>query len=111
MKSNYEDYDTNKTAPDDKAVGENNMVAALSYIWIFCFVPLFLNKKSKFAQFHAKQGLVLFIIELVGWMIPVVGWVLFLLAIVYAILGVRAALAGEYWEMPILGKYAKKINL
>jgi len=107
MESNHKD----KASSDDKDIEEYKVMAAISYFWIFCFVPLLLNKKSKFAQFHAKQGLVLFIIELVGWMIPVIGWILFVLAVVYAILGVRAALAGEYWEMPILGKYAKKISL
>jgi hypothetical protein len=39
---------------DKKDVEENAVMAALSYIWILCFVPLFLKKKSKFAQFHAK---------------------------------------------------------
>ena len=32
---------------DKKDVEENAVMAALSYIWILCFVPLFLKKKSK----------------------------------------------------------------
>ncbi|PIR06164.1 MAG: hypothetical protein COV55_04785 [Candidatus Komeilibacteria bacterium CG11_big_fil_rev_8_21_14_0_20_36_20] len=100
-----------KITPDKKDIESNKVLAAVGYIWILCLVPLFLKQKSKFAQFHAKQGLLLFIIELVGWIIPVIGWILFVVAIIYAILGVKAALEGKYWEMPVLGKYAAKLNL
>jgi len=77
-------------------------------------VPLFLKKNSKFCQFHAKQGLLLFIVEVIGMVIfpiPFLGWLLFILVVIFSILGVRAALAGEFWEMPILGKYTNKLNL
>lgn len=95
-------------------IKDNTLIAAIGYIWILCFVPLFLKKKSKFAQFHAKQGLILFIIEIVGWLIfwiPLIGWLLFLAVLVLAIMGIVNALQGVWWEMPYLGKYAKKINL
>ena len=77
-------------------------------------MPLFLKRNSKFAQFHAKQGLVLFIIEIIGWLIfwiPLIGWMLFVLIILFAVMGIMNALQGKYWEMPVLGKYARKINL
>ena len=98
---------------DKKDVEENAVMAALSYIWILCFVPLFLKKKSKFAQFHAKQGLLLFAVEIIwGWFfgIPIIGWALGLVVMFLAILGVVNALSGKYWEMPFLGKYAKKMK-
>src|SRR3989339_630004 len=44
----------------EQDVEENKTVAALSYAWILCLVPLLGKRNSKFAQFHAKQGLVLF---------------------------------------------------
>jgi len=56
----------------------------------------------------------LFIVEIVGMVIfpiPFLGWVLFILVVILSILGVKAALAGKYWEMPILGKYVDKLNL
>lgn len=95
-------------------IRDNSFLAAIGYIWILCFVPLFLKRKSKFAQFHAKQGLVLFIIEIVGWLvfwIPLIGWLLFLAILVLAIMGIMNALQGVWWEMPYLGKYARRINL
>ena len=98
----------------DKDVEDNKVIAAIGYVWILCLVPLFLRRHSKFAQFHAKQGLVLFIVEIFGWLIlwiPLVGWLLGALILIFAILGIMNSLQGNYWEMPILGKYAKKINL
>lgn len=97
-----------------KDIEANKGIAALSYLWILVFVPLFLKRESAFAQFHAKQGLVLF----VGWLVsflfmwfPGVNMILFLAVLILSILGIMHALNGEMWEMPYLGKYAKKINL
>jgi len=98
----------------DKDVEDNKVIAAIGYVWILCLVPLFLKRHSKFAQFHAKQGLVLFIVEIFGWLIfwiPLVGWLLGVLILIFAILGIMNALQGNYWEMPILGKYTSKIDL
>ncbi len=98
----------------DRDIEENKVLAAISYVWILCLIPLFLKRQSQFTQFHAKQGLILFIIEVIGWLIfwiPLIGWALFVFIIIMAIMGIMNALAGKYWEMPILGKYARKINL
>ncbi|MBU1130793.1 hypothetical protein KJ840_01535 [Patescibacteria group bacterium] len=101
-------------APKDKDIEENKMLAAIGYVWILCLIPLFLKRDSKFAQFHAKQGLILFVLELIGWLIfwiPLIGWLLFVAVIILAVMGIMNAIQGRYWEMPVLGKYAKKINL
>ncbi|MFZ5365105.1 MAG: DUF4870 domain-containing protein [Patescibacteria group bacterium] len=109
---------SSSNAPKDKDIEENKTVAMLSYIWILFLIPLFSKKDSKFCQFHAKQGLVLFIaslvISLIG-IIPILGWItgfiLGILLLILAIMGIVKALQGEYWEMPVLGQYAKKFNL
>lgn len=103
-----------KNTPEDKSIEENKVIAAIGYIWILCLAPLFLKRNSPFAQFHAKQGLMLFILEVVGWLIfwiPLIGFLLYIIVILFAVMGIMYALQGKYWEMPILGKYAKKINL
>lgn len=107
---------------DNKDIEENKVVAALGYLWILCLIPLLGKKDSKFAQFHGKQGLVLTVVSVILWVvgmilvfIPVIGWLIILVAwltvLVLAITGIIKALNGEYWEMPILGEYAKKIKL
>jgi uncharacterized membrane protein len=100
--------------PDQRDIEANRVIAAIGYVWILCLVPLFLKRKSKFAQFHAKQGLLLFVLEIVGWLvfwIPVIGWVILILIILFAILGIKNALDGKFWVMPIIGKYVNKFNL
>jgi uncharacterized membrane protein len=98
----------------DKDIEENKIVAALSYLNILFLIPLFLKRDSKFAQFHAKQGLVMFVVFLVGWVvfwIPIFGWLLWLALVVADIVAIIKALQGRYWEIPVIGEWAKKINL
>jgi uncharacterized membrane protein len=107
----------NQTNPN-KDIQENKIIAAIGYISILCLIPLLAKKESKFAQFHGKQGLVLFIAEVATFiigMVPILGWIIgFVLNICWIILsliGLLKAIQGEYWKMPLLGQYAEKINL
>lgn len=100
--------------PKDPDVEANKVFAALSYVWILFLVPLLGKRDSKFAQFHAKQGMVLFIIELLAGLImwfPVLGQLLMLSLAVIAIMGIIKTLNGEWWEIPYIYKWSKKINL
>lgn len=98
------------TSTPDKDVEENKGIAALSYVWILFLVPLLGKKDSKFAKFHAKQGLILFIISF-ATIIPVLGWILFLVLVLVAIVGVVKALSGEWWKIPFVYDLSKKINI
>ena len=102
---------------EDKEVLEGKPYAILAYLWILCLIPLILKKDNKFSLFHAKQGLVLFIGELViGFIgvIPILGWmILFLGTFLFGILslaGIVQALLGNFWKMPVVGEIAEKIN-
>jgi len=99
---------------DDKDVTENKTIAALSYVWILCLVPLLGKKNSKFAQFHAKQGLILFIIEIIAslfiWF-PIFGQLLALALLIIAVVAIIKTLNGEWWEIPYIYNWSKKINL
>ena len=101
-----------------KDIEDNKVVAAIGYIGILCLIPLLLKPKSAYAKFHGKQALIL----VIGWVInfiigifPVIGWFLAFIGMialtVLSILGIIKALAGEYWEMPFLSEYAKKIKI
>ncbi len=103
-------------------VEENKVIAAIGYISVLCLVPLFMAKESPYAQFHAKQGVVLFIAEVIMFFlngilafIPVIGWlvavVLNLGLLALAVMGIYQALQGVKWEMPVLGPYAKKLKI
>jgi len=88
----------------------NKAVAALSYLWILFLVPLLLKRNSEFAQFHAKQGLVLFIGSLLT-IIPVIGWVLSLVLIVISVISIVKTLNGEWFKIPFVYEWSEKFNL
>lgn len=99
---------------DEKDIEDNKLIAALSYLGILVLIPLLAKKESKFAQFHAKQGLVflgVFIIGMFVFWIPLIGWILWLTVVVFDIIAIVQALSGKYWKVPVIGDLAKKINL
>ena len=91
-------------------VEANKTIAALSYLWILFLIPLLTKKNSKFCQFHAKQGLILFLLSFFSWF-PLVGWLMFLAIVVISVMGVVKALDGVWWKIPYLYDLSKKINL
>lgn len=86
-------------------------MAALSYLWLLSVVMLLVKKDDAYVQFHAKQGVVLFVASMILWFIPIIGWLLNILVFVAVILGAIKAYQGEKYEMPLVGELAKKINL
>ena len=111
--------ETSKTSenPGAPKKEEKDLTAVLSYIGILFLVPLLAAKDNAFAQFHAKQGLVLFIAEVVTavilW-IPILGWIVGLVAwviwVVLSITGIMNVLAGKKTPLPIIGKFAEKFK-
>jgi fumarate reductase subunit D len=105
-------------ARDPKDVADNKVVAALGYLGILCLIPLLVKKDSQYAQFHGKQGLVLFIAEVIISfinVIPVLGQLIWFFAVVgfimVSVIGVLKTLKGEWWKIPVLYDYSKKINI
>jgi uncharacterized membrane protein len=101
-----------------KDVEDNKILAAIGYLGILCLVPLLLKKDSVYAQFHGKQGLVL----LIAWVVvnvvaivPFVGWIAAffgnILCLAFMVVGIVNSMQGKMKELPIVGEYAKKINL
>ena len=100
-----------KVTFDQKDVEENKFVAALSYLGILFLVPLLVKKDSPFAQFHAKQGLVLCIAFFVFSFIPVFGWIANLALLIVDIIALVKTLSGETWEVPLVKDVVKKLNI
>ena len=102
----------------DPEIQDAKFFAAIGYLNILCFVPLLLKKQNKFAQFHGKQALVLFILEVAAGIlkvVPVLGDLIFTVAFVVfcilSLIGVMKVLMGEYWEMPVIFEVSNKISL
>lgn len=95
-------------------IHENKGVAAIGYLNILFLIPLLLKKDSPFAQFHAKQGLYLFVIFFIGqiiFWIPLFGWALFLFFLVVNIYAFFQTLSGKAWEVPGASWFIEKLNL
>ncbi len=97
-------------APDLEDVEKNKAMAILSYI-IF-FIPLIAARESKFALYHANQGLVLFlaavVINIVGGIVPFIGWFIILpfgwiAVVILAIIGIINASKGLMKPLPLIG--------
>jgi len=98
---------------------DEKLLGAIAYIFLLFLVPLLGKRNSEFAQFHAKQGLVLaiswFVLMILG-MIPLLGWLIImplgsLFLILLTVLGILNALTGKMVDLPVIGKYAHNINL
>jgi uncharacterized membrane protein len=102
----------------DRVVAEGKFFALISYISFLCVITLLLKKDNKFAAFHAKQGLVIFVFEVAGFilsMLPFFGLFIRMLALLLftlaSVRGIFASLAGEYTPLPVISGIADKIFL
>lgn len=99
---------------DPKDVEDHKVMASLSYIGVLCLIPLLFMKNSAYAQTHAKQGVLLFLVWLVGSLVfwfPLIGQLAALAVFVVNVFVFIKCLQGEFWEIPVLGAYRNKVNL
>lgn len=115
----------------EKALG------AIAYLGPLFIVSYLAANNSKFVKFHAAQGLALFLAALAARIVlgillgltasgtvggysmmmsggGVIGVVMALVNVgvfALAIMGIVKAVQAELWEMPVLGEWAKKVNL
>jgi uncharacterized membrane protein len=99
------------TVRTSNAPEQDRYTAALSYVWILCLYPLLFKRHSSFIQFHAKQGLALFILEVISFLFLVLAPLVIILCVILSIIGIRAAIAGKYWTLPFIGDWIKKTGI
>jgi len=100
---------------EEQEVREGAPFAALAYLclWILAFI---FRKDNKFAHFHARQGIVIF----VGWVVLVaVSWIPFFGRFIYSvgalllscasIYGIYLSLTGKMKPLPVIGEIARKL--
>ncbi len=102
--------------------------AAIAYLSILCWIPYFLQGERAFPLYHAKQGILLFLLELccavLLWIleltigrIPFLGLLLMVIVQVAAflpilgliVLGFTRALSGEKLPLPWVGSFEVNI--
>lgn len=119
----------NEQGFDPADVAQNKAMGILSYFGLLVLIPLLAAKNSKYARFHANQGLILFLAEvcigIVSWIVPsiflgiwYVGGIYYLvkaLNIIFKLLdlaclglsiyGIVNAAQGKKQELPVIGKF------
>ena len=106
---------------DPQDITNNKVMAILAYFGILVLIPIFAAKESKFARFHANQGLILFIAGIaiyivqtifyslfslrLWWLISTVVGIIGLVIFVLAIIGIVNAAQGKAKELPLVGNF------
>ena len=117
--NNTADTTADYTAED---IEQNKVMALLAYLGLLFLVPMFAAPNSKYARYHANQGLVLslaavafgivyvilvFLLLAISWRLTFLTSILGLLWIAYpvlAVIGIINALNGKAKELPFIGK-------
>ena len=74
---------------------------------ILSVVVLYARQDSPFIQYHARQGLWLFLISIPLWIIPMVGHLLEFIILAGMIIGFLNAAQGRMHDVPVIGQLAK----
>jgi uncharacterized membrane protein len=120
---------------------EATLLAALGYVPLLFFLPLFVGTREPFARFHGRQSLVMLLVVLafqvcvavadlvlgrvmgsmflLGFFFKAIAWILhypagFLVAVAYSVAlvaGIVHAATGQYWRIPVVGAYAERIRI
>ena len=120
-------HETSKDAPkdapkdgehkkDDKKSNWNrtHVLAAICYLGILFLVPLLMEEKDEFIQFHIRQGIVLFalsVISSISLLSHGPAELLSLAVFVISVYGAYRAWKGERWVLPLVGHLAERIKL
>jgi len=95
-----------------------HVLAILSYVPLLCFITFFsFDKLDEFSKAHAKQGIILLIIEVIAllFLIDIVSqffWLLVLaIALFLSIAGMLRAALKQSFHVPFFGEILKKYDL
>lgn len=82
----------------------------LCYLGILVILPLIFKKDNIFVKFHAKQGLVIFILIAILFWIPVANLIFVILAGIASIAGIVYVILGRMQPIPVVRYFAEKMK-
>jgi uncharacterized membrane protein len=108
-----------QTSPKDSGAHANRtLMAVLAYLGILVIIPFLMAKEDGFVRFHIRQGIVLVIIEIAIWVLGSMSWQLWPLlqlvnlgVLVLAIIGIVNVVNNKEAELPLVGSFARNINI
>ncbi|PLX20440.1 hypothetical protein C0584_05885 [Candidatus Parcubacteria bacterium] len=93
----------------DQDIEKTKTMAMISYFWIASIYVYLFKKKSKFSQFHSKQGVVLFLLSF-ATVVPGFGQLLSLVIMFAMVWGAIKAYNGEWFKLPFVYDLSKKVK-
>ena len=99
---------------DEQDIASNKFMAICAYLGILVLIPLILGKHSRFASFHAKQGINVFLIYVLSGIVSyipllpfdgIISGIAYVTAIIFSILGILNVLRGAMKRLPIIGDF------
>lgn len=96
---------------------ERRMAAVMAYIPFLCFVPLIKMRDDPYAYFHARQGIVLFFVEIIAFIfsfphLSQLFWTVIIIACIgAAVAGIIFSLQGKMYKLPIIGDLADRLRM
>ncbi len=102
------------TPPPDNTT----LMGILAYLGILVIIPYLTARDNAFVKYHVKQGVVLAVIEIGIWVIgmslymltPILG-IVNLGLLVLSILGIVNVINKKEAEVPLVGQFAKHVNI
>lgn len=92
------------------------LLAAMSYLGVLSLVPLVVNRTDSYVQFHARQGVVLWMWEVLAiytLLVPAVGQLFFrvssMICLLLSVVGLISVLLGRAWKFPLVGDWAARL--
>ena len=113
-KANKSLAEENEIPVTDGSTKGEKALAAIGYIMFFCILPLILKRKSKFCQYHGKQGLILTILYLffgifIFWSVTLTAIIGFTY-LVCVVIGIVYSVQGKIIKFPLIEKVVDKLD-
>ncbi len=101
-----------------KPSGAEIFWSVVSYLGVLSMAPLILHLKSNYIKHHARQGLFIFIIEIIMFIIfiiPFIGWIIGfvggVICFIVSLIGIIMSLLGRRWTISGVEKLMGKFNI
>ncbi len=112
------DESEEEKAKEADLLKDQGMIASiLSYIPFLCLIPLLQMRENPEARFHSKQGLLLFLIEIMAGIFLIPGlsstiWkTILILALGAAAAGIVFGIQGKSYRLPLISDIADKMKI
>ncbi len=92
------------------------LMALMSYLGVLVFVPLAMSRDDEFVNFHARQGLVVWILGIIAIFmlyVPGVGKLIFstfaMVVVLASLVGIVSVVLHKAWKLPLIYELSKKL--